>query len=612
MSNTRSGFARTAIAGALFAAAATTFPAEAAPLPPTSPGAFDPTFNGGASLVQPLFTRDDFAMAVHMQADGKSVMAGYGRELTSSMGIGYVARFTADGSPDATFGNAGVVRFGDAATGKPVLDMIGAADGKVLVGGDVLTGADPDMISKPWLARINADGSPDLSFGNGGEVVAGCAPRTECYIQKLARQADGKIVALLGAYQASYSEYVAFVDRFNADGSPDATFGTSGRVVLDQGLQGLEPYHIAIDGQGRYVVSGVMNDNATKLDIGVIARITSDGKLDPSFNGSGVVRMAIDGLATDFRGFDFQADGKIVLAGTAQNPALAKGERSQVSVLRLNANGTIDMAFGMARLGAGYGNGVKVQADGAIVFYGEGLNAATASKAFVPMAARVLPNGQIDASFGPGGKVLTAPQSPFSTLTSVAIGADNRMTFSGYLQPSGGQYRHSALTQLIGTETTTSVIEYYNTGLNHYFVTADPNEASAIDAGAAGPGWQRTGAAWKSGGPLRVCRFYGSPEVSPKTGSRSGPNGHFYTISADECALVKEDAGWKFESYDFSGWPKQADGSCAAGTIAVKRVYNNRFALNDSNHRYMTSDALYTQMVASGWSGEGTVFCVPQ
>lgn len=41
------------------------------------------------------------------------------------------------------------------------------------------------------------------------------------------------------------------------------------------------------------------------------------------------------------------------------------------------------------------------------------------------------------------------------------------------------------------------------------------------------------------------------------------------------------------------------------------RVYNNRFAFNDSNHRYMTSQSLYTQMLGLGWSGEGTVFCAP-
>jgi hypothetical protein len=33
--------------------------------------------------------------------------------------------------------------------------------------------------------------------------------------------------------------------------------------------------------------------------------------------------------------------------------------------------------------------------------------------------------------------------------------------------------------------------------------------------------------------------------------------------------------------------------------------------MNDSNHRYTTSDAIYAVMVAAGWIGEGAVFCAP-
>jgi len=63
------------------------------------------------------------------------------------------------------------------------------------------------------------------------------------------------------------------------------------------------------------------------------------------------------------------------------------------------------------------------------------------------------------------------------------------------------------------------VVEFYNTNLDHYFITADPNEAAAIDSGSAGPGWSRTGETFRSGGNASVCRFYGSQ--SP------GPNSHF-------------------------------------------------------------------------------------
>jgi len=146
------------------------------------------------------------------------------------------------------------------------------------------------------------------------------------------------------------------------------------------------------------------------------------------------------------------------------------------------------------------------------------------------------------------------------------------------------------------------VVEFYNTGLNHYFLTANGVEAASIDAGGSGPGWSRTGNAFKSGGPNAVCRFYGVQAAG-------GPNGHFYTADATECEQVKLDPGWHFESLDFAITPAGPGGTCAAGLVPVYRAYNNRFAQHDSNHRITTNVAAYQQQLAAGWSGEGVVMC---
>jgi streptogramin lyase len=181
-----------------------------------------------------------------------------------------------------------------------------------------------------------------------------------------------------------------------------------------------------------------------------------------------------------------------------------------------------------------------------------------------------------------------------------------------------GQMARIAVAQ--NTPADTTVTEFYNSLLNHYFVTANLAEAAAIDAGSAGPGWSRTGESWKAwvGGPIpnaaEVCRFYGSTDINPATGLRRGPNSHFYTLQPAECAAVKQDTGW---TYEFAGkfWMVKPAGIAAAGcpvwTQAVYRAYNNRFASNDSNHRYMTSQTIYNQMLGLGWSGEGVVMCAP-
>lgn len=162
------------------------------------------------------------------------------------------------------------------------------------------------------------------------------------------------------------------------------------------------------------------------------------------------------------------------------------------------------------------------------------------------------------------------------------------------------------------TPTNITVTEFYNTDLQHYFITANAEEAAAIDTGSAGPGWSRTGQtfkAWLDGpipGASEVCRFYGTPG--------SGPNSHFYTTISAECVLVKQDAGWTYEALG-RFWLVQATtntpAGCPAGTQAIYRAYNNRYAQNDSNHRYATDVAVYNQMVDLGWSGEGVVMCAP-
>ncbi|MFS8086462.1 MAG: hypothetical protein ACMG6H_12590, partial [Acidobacteriota bacterium] len=154
------------------------------------------------------------------------------------------------------------------------------------------------------------------------------------------------------------------------------------------------------------------------------------------------------------------------------------------------------------------------------------------------------------------------------------------------------------------------VIEFYNTNLDHYFITSDPFEAAAIDGGSAGPGWSRTGDTFNSGGSSPVCRFYGS--MSP------GPNSHFYTVLAGECDDLKRiqaitpstQPRWNFESLDFIS-TAPAGGVCPAGTVPVYRAYNNGFPTKDSNHRITSKQASIQQVVARGWINEGVVMCAP-
>jgi hypothetical protein len=152
-----------------------------------------------------------------------------------------------------------------------------------------------------------------------------------------------------------------------------------------------------------------------------------------------------------------------------------------------------------------------------------------------------------------------------------------------------------------------TAIEFYNAGLNHYFVTALADEASAIDQGSAGPGWARTGRSfrvWSTQADALlapVCRFYGRPGV--------GPNSHFYTADSNECEIVKLDPGWQYEGISFFA-RLPFSGTCPDSYVPLLRLYNDRSVVNDSNHRFTTDPVLYQAMISLGWTGEGPVMCV--
>ena len=159
-------------------------------------------------------------------------------------------------------------------------------------------------------------------------------------------------------------------------------------------------------------------------------------------------------------------------------------------------------------------------------------------------------------------------------------------------------------------------VEYYYAAWNYYFVTAAPDEIAALDGGAFGGVWRRTGQQFKvyslAGAPVSsstVWRFF-STIFSPKSS-------HFYTASSsDYNALVSGAiAGWQLEGSAFSTLMPASDGSCPSGSIPVYRLYNNGMG-GAPNHRFTTDINVRAQMLAAGWAPEGqgigVGFCSPQ
>jgi murein DD-endopeptidase MepM/ murein hydrolase activator NlpD len=180
----------------------------------------------------------------------------------------------------------------------------------------------------------------------------------------------------------------------------------------------------------------------------------------------------------------------------------------------------------------------------------------------------------------------------------------------------GAQTRSVPFHVGVATPTLLMMEDFYHPTLNHYFRTPYPEEAAIVRSGGAGPGWQDLNDRYSvlpigatTPGALPVCRFYGS--VVP------GPNSHFYTASQAECDFLKalqhstpaSQPRWNFEGIAFSSFMPDGGICPRSAPYPIYRLYNNRAAQIDSNHRFTSLTSLVYKQAALGWSLEGVVMC---
>ena len=156
--------------------------------------------------------------------------------------------------------------------------------------------------------------------------------------------------------------------------------------------------------------------------------------------------------------------------------------------------------------------------------------------------------------------------------------------------------------------------EYVREATGEYFITASRIEQQALDSGTLA-GWKRSDGAWPvwesaSADLVPVCRFYGDASVDERTGKRKGPDSHFYTADAAECAHVPVAFPvWRQETPSAFHVMLPRSGQCPGATRPVTRFFR---PAGDATHRYVTDGALAATMLARGWVAEGVVFCLPQ
>jgi uncharacterized delta-60 repeat protein len=273
-------------------------------------GLFDKSFGTGGRVTV-AFGASDGANAVALRPDGKIVVAGFTSTNTTVYDFA-VAQLNRDGSLDSSFGVGGKssADFGGFDFARAVAVQ---PDGKIVVAGYTSKGivdADRDFA----VARIKTNGYFDNSFGTDGKVTVDFGGNDTALA--VALRPDGKIV--VAGTTGKGAGYDFALARINADGTIDSSFGAGGKTTPSLGLKE-EATAVALQPDGKIVVAGDTLKGPPGDDF-VVARFNPNGLYDRSFGRGG--RMTVDfGGNESGNGMVLQPDGKIVVAGTTSKGA---------------------------------------------------------------------------------------------------------------------------------------------------------------------------------------------------------------------------------------------------------------------------------------------------
>jgi len=268
----------------------------------------------------------------------------------------------------------------------------------------------PGLCVAAAVARA-APGDLDVTFAGTGVSRIGFGGATDTG-QAIALQADGKLVVAGHSQrvEGANSVFIFSVVRYLPDGSLDPSFGGDGRVSTELGL-GAIALSVKVQDDGKIVVAGQRLITGTTSEMAVV-RYLSDGSLDPSFGGDGIVTTmpSASGL-TRGETVLIQPDGKIVVTGSG-------------FAVRYLTDGTPDPAFGggdgIAPAGASVGRGAALQADGKLLLTGGSCSGGIFPTCSVAVA-RLNTDGSPDNTFDGDGIVVTPLPSLSELGHAVAI-----------------------------------------------------------------------------------------------------------------------------------------------------------------------------------------------
>lgn len=390
--------------------------AVAAPTARAQSGSPDPTFGVSGLAVAPGGSLDDFGNAVAIQADDRIVVAGQSVVANDDFAI---ARFDLDGSLDATLGGTGIVTTPIGSGIDQAFAVAIQPDQKIVVAGFSRESGNEDFA----LARFHPDGSLDASFGGDGTVTAPIGALDD-RAAAVAIQSDGKII--VAGYGLTGANRDLALARFLTDGSLDPSFSGDGKLLLGIGTGNDEAFAVALQPDGKILVAGYAADGS-QHDM-LVARFSTTGALDPTFNGTGAQRIAF-GTGNEFaHALALQPDGKVLLAGYARigtvfNFAVARVDDVGALDPGLDGDGRLTVAIGSTS----QARAIALDQNGRFVVAGFATIAGNDDFAL----SRHNANGSLDTSFAGTGIVTTPIGTGPDQATGVALQRDAKVVMAG-------------------------------------------------------------------------------------------------------------------------------------------------------------------------------------
>ncbi|MEZ5308854.1 MAG: hypothetical protein R2684_17045 [Pyrinomonadaceae bacterium] len=384
------------------------------------PGELDPSFGHIGFKSGPLLDGLDYVTDILHQPDGKIVLIG-NRNVKSGSAISLM-RFNPNGTLDTSFDGDGIVLDENGRANDALLQ----ADGKIVVTGRF------NRVNGTFFAmiRYNANGSLDTTFNGTGKLAIDTLITGEA----IASQSDGKLVAAGTFIRVGTDDFA--VVRVNSNGTVDTTFDSDGIVSTAVGEPTAsngddKASSISVQQDGKIVLGGTSPFSATGRDFALV-RYNSGGSLDSGFDSDGILHfpMAVGAVEDRLESMAIDGNGRIVAGGYSVTGA---GEES-FALARINSNGSLDPGFSgdgktvfktrantFERI-----NDVSIRADGKIVSAGWSGFAATDFTVIRNNA-----DGSLDTTFGSGGAAyVRVSEETDSYLTAMAI-APNGDIFGG-------------------------------------------------------------------------------------------------------------------------------------------------------------------------------------